>query len=280
MEAQKPATMDQLTTLSHELRTPLTVIKGYVSTLISHEKQLTRTERLEFLRAIQQASAKLETVVDQVLEVQQLVGKAVRLEYTSVDLFALIHEVIIDIQCYARDIEYLRKSDDLYAIEHKNAIQFIFNGNPSGLPGERLIIQADRVRLKKVLKNLLENALLYSPMGGRIEIGIQTVLACKHKKIPFSSNNDGQNGKENSLPATQRMIEIWIRDNGIGIEAQYLQDIFECFYRVDTRLTREVNGLGFGLAFCKRIIELHQGSIWAESEFGKGSIFHVLLPVG
>ena len=75
------------------------------------------------------------------------------------------------------------------------------------------------------------------------------------------------------------MVEICVRDNGIGIPTAHLERIFDRFHRVDTRLTREVNGIGLGLAICKRIVELHGGMIWAESEIGIGSTFHVWLPI-
>ena len=69
-----------------------------------------------------------------------------------------------------------------------------------------------------------------------------------------------------------------MRDTGMGIPADHLGRIFERFHRVDTRLTREVQGLGVGLALCKGIVELHGGAIWADSTPGEGSIFHVVLP--
>ncbi len=75
------------------------------------------------------------------------------------------------------------------------------------------------------------------------------------------------------------MVEICVRDNGIGIPPAHLGQIFDRFHRVDTRLTREVGGLGLGLSICKRIVELHGGLIWAESEIGRGSAFHVWLPM-
>src|SRR2546422_11551175 len=74
-------------------------------------------------------------------------------------------------------------------------------------------------------------------------------------------------------------IEICVRDSGKGIPAEHLESIFERFHRVDTRLTREVEGLGLGLTICKRIVELHEGAIWAESVVGQGSTFHVWLPM-
>jgi signal transduction histidine kinase len=73
------------------------------------------------------------------------------------------------------------------------------------------------------------------------------------------------------------MLEICVIDVGIGIPAEHLERIFDYFHRVDMRLTREVNGLGLGLAISKRIVEMHSGMIWAESS--GGSVFHVLLPL-
>jgi signal transduction histidine kinase len=82
------------------------------------------------------------------------------------------------------------------------------------------------------------------------------------------------------LLGEQEWVEISVRDEGPGIEASHLPRIFDPFYRVDTRLSREVNGLGIGLAICKRIIELHGGVIWVESTVGAGSTFHIRLPRG
>ena len=96
--------------------------------------------------------------------------------------------------------------------------------------------------------------MLYSPLGGTIEVGIR------------------------QQPHLQ-MVEMWIRDNGIGIPPDLLHRIFWHFHRVDMRLTRETAGLGLGLTICKHIIELHNGVIWAESANDKGSTFHILLPV-
>ena len=77
----------------------------------------------------------------------------------------------------------------------------------------------------------------------------------------------------------RRLLEICVADTGMGIPPEQLSRIFERFHRIDNRLTREVSGLGLGLAICKRIVELHDGAIWAESESGKGSKFYVWLPI-
>ena len=80
-------------------------------------------------------------------------------------------------------------------------------------------------------------------------------------------------------PTLRQMVEICVCDYGLGIPAEHLDRIFDRFHRVDTRLTREVNGLGLGLTICKHIVELHDGVIWAESCPAGGSAFHVRLPV-
>jgi signal transduction histidine kinase len=80
-------------------------------------------------------------------------------------------------------------------------------------------------------------------------------------------------------PKLRQMVEICVCDLGLGIPFDHLDRIFDRFHRVDTRLTREVNGLGLGLTICKHIVELHEGLIWAESCPAGGSAFHVRLPV-
>src|SRR5947209_2230976 len=79
--------------------------------------------------------------------------------------------------------------------------------------------------------------------------------------------------------ALTRMVEVCVCDYGLGIPPEHLEWIFDRFHRVDTRLTREVNGLGLGLTICKHIVKLHDGMIWAESCPSGGSAFHVRLPM-
>jgi two-component system phosphate regulon sensor histidine kinase PhoR len=154
-----------------------------------------------------------------------------------------------------------------------------------GMPtDDEPVIQADRFRLREVLDNLLENALNYSPEGGKIEVVIRPIRTngkVSRNQHPPVEDHQKRNAPGDALtkPEGRQMLEICVRDNGIGIPREHIERIFDHFHRVDTRLTREVNGLGLGLAICKRIVELHDGVIWAESEVGKGSTFHVWLPV-
>jgi signal transduction histidine kinase len=130
----------------------------------------------------------------------------------------------------------------------------------------------------------LENAIKYSPQEGTIEVVVRPLVAADvgirfiaSAGGPGKSDHDRKMNIHPSVQKTRHMVEICVHDNGIGTRAAHLERIFDRFHRVDTRLTREVNSIGLGLAICKRIVELHGGMIWAESEIGTGSAFHVWL---
>ena len=136
------------------------------------------------------------------------------------------------------------------------------------------LILADQRRIREVIDDLLENAVKFSPGGGVIKVILRPVTQVP-TTLPESSEDDQQ-----AVQISRKMLEILVCDNGMGIPAEHLERIFDRFHRVDTRLTREVNGLGLGLAICKRIVEMHDGIIWAENRpKGAGSVFHVRLPI-
>src|SRR5262249_36241249 len=141
--------------------------------------------------------------------------------------------------------------------------------------------------LREVLDNLLENAMNYSPGGGAIDIIVYPVTSLSSageeldrvNETPASVKDAPLKHALTGARKPGRVLEICVCDHGLGIPPEHLERIFERFYRVDNRLTREINGLGLGLTMCKRIIELHDGVIWAESCPAGGSAFHVRLPV-
>src|SRR5947209_12536879 len=251
-EAMELLKAELLATVSHELRSPLASIKGYAATLLRHESRISREERHEFLVAIAAASDHLERIIDRLLEISQLETRTKSIQRSPVDVVRLAHEAII-----AAEQQTSTQLPGHFSIHLRLK-------DAAGVPTQREpLIMADPRRLREVLDHLLENAMNYSPEGGVIDVVVYPVQVL----LPQGS-------------ALTRMVEICVCDYGLGIPPEHLERIFDRFHRVDTRLTREVNGLGLGLTICKHIIELHSGTIWAESCPSGGSALHVRLPMG
>jgi signal transduction histidine kinase len=268
-----------LASVSHELRSPLASIKGYAATLLRHERRISREERHEFLVAITDASNRLEAVINRLLEMSQLETGSISIDRTPVNLAHLVREAITAVEQRFAEAEHMEST---HQTESNITFTLHLDDNERRPTRDEPVIQADRHRLREVLDNLLENAVIYSPEGGVVEVGIRPVGTSGPGAALPASSQEMRNGGKTAIPPLQNtppMVEIWVRDNGIGIPPKHLERIFERFHRVDTRLIREVNGLGLGLAICKRIVDLHNGTIWAESTPGEGSTFHILLPV-
>jgi signal transduction histidine kinase len=175
-------------------------------------------------------SERLGRLVDQLLELSRLESGDVPLERRSVELAPLVAEVLSEIEV-ARPDRGVRLADAV----------------PEDLPP----VFADRERVHQVLFNLLDNAVRFTPEGGRV-----TVSASRH------------NGS----------VDVAVADTGPGIAAEDLPRVFERFFRVDESRSRDDGGTGIGLAIARSVVEAHGGRIWAESEPGRGSTFTFELP--
>jgi signal transduction histidine kinase len=238
-------TTDLLGTVGHELRTPLAVIKGYTSTLLRHDQRLEYEERREFLQAISGATDRLVNIMDHFLVLSALETGLLVPHFTPVDIEQLVKEADIILENRVADGNF-RQHHIILTVAERDAVP---------------CVQADPRLLQIALENILENALKYSPHADIIQVTLQVV------QTPSSS----------VAPAPALILSV--KDTGIGIPTDHLDQIFERFHRVDTAFTREVNGLGLGLAISKRIVELHGGTIWCESRLGEGSTFFVALPL-
>src|SRR6266487_3715351 len=252
-----------LGTVSHELRSPLASIKGYAATLLRHERRISREERHQFLLAINEASDRLEIIIQRLLEVSQLETGEVMIDRSPVDMVYLTKEAIAAIE---ERISEKQPGRFLFKLLLERADGTLATSVP--------LILADQRRLREVMDNLLENAVKFSPGGGVIKVILHPVMQVQTNLIK-SPVDDHQ-----PMHISRQMLEMLVCDNGMGIPVEHLERIFDRFHRVDTRLTREVNGLGLVLTICKRIVEMHDGIIWAENRpNGKGSVFHVRLPI-
>jgi two-component system phosphate regulon sensor histidine kinase PhoR len=220
---------DFVATASHELRTPLAAVYGAAQTLRRHDFALDEAGRDRFVSLIVDESERLNRIVNEILLANQL--DAGRLD--------LIDEPFDPGDLVERVVESAR--------EH----------GPPGITLETVVgdplpsVAADRDRVRQVLVNLVENAMKYSPDGGRIEVGVE---------------------------ASEGSISFHVRDEGLGIPDDEQARIFEKFYRLDPEMTRGIGGTGLGLYICSELVERMDGRIWVESREGTGSTFSFELP--
>ena len=215
-----------LGTVSHELRSPLASIKGYAATLLRHERRISREERHQFLLAINEASDRLGIIIQRLLEVSQLETSGVTIARSPVDMVYLAKEAIAAIEERVSEHQPGRFLFKL-SLEHAD-------GTPAAsVP----LILADQRRLREVIDDLLENAVKFSPGGGMIKVILHPVMQIR-TTLAESAADD-----QPPMRISQQMLEMLVCDNGMGIPVEHLERIFDRFHRVDTRLTREVNGL-------------------------------------
>lgn len=266
---------DLLATVGHELRGPLTTIQGYAETLLRYEPQLALTERQEFLRAISQASAHVGTLINRFLELAQFETHTHVFFPAPVQMQALAQEAITAAQ--ARDSHRLLLLPATFS-----APRSTLEASHNDACGDALTITGDRRLLRTMLDVLLENALAYSAPESLVEVVLVPQVYSTSAAWPPLALTDRPLAL--ILPAAfqdqEPVLEVCVRDHGRGIAPEDLSAIFRRFYRVDTRLTREVNGLGLGLTLCQAIVAQHHGMLWVESVLGEGSTFHLLLPRG
>ncbi len=214
--------------VSHELRTPLTSIKGFTETLLDGAMRDEATCR-RFLTIIQSEVDRLVKLVDDLLDLSRLESRHVTLDLQPVDVGALAAHT----------------ADKLRPLADAGGLTLLVQAPPG------VVAPADRDRLEQVLTNLIDNALKYTPPGGRVEVSV----------VP--------RGEE---------VEVTVSDTGRGIPPEDLPHVFERFYRVDRSRTRGSGGTGLGLAIARHIVEAHGGRISVRSRPGEGTTFTVTLP--
>jgi len=235
-----------LATVSHELRSPLASIQGYAATLLRHEHHISREERHEFLLAINEASDRLAGVIDSLLEMSELETGTIEIERTPVNIARLVREAVTVAEQRRETSKEARKgTPPLYRQPTLTVHLEDRHGRPTD---DELLIEADPHRLREVLDHLFKNAVTHSPEGGMIKVSIRPLLSPDDlKEFPVSSSEIAR-----KLTAAQRcyqqLVVIRVQDSGRGIPPRHLSQLFDPFYRADTRLTRETNGLGLGLA--------------------------------
>jgi PAS domain S-box-containing protein len=234
-----------LATLSHELRTPLNAMVGWTQ-LLRYRKFDEKTT-VRALETIDRNTRSLATLIEDLLDVSRIITGKMSLNLRSVDAISTVEAAI----------------DTLAPAAGAKNIEIVTDFDP--LVGR---IYGDSGRLQQVAWNLLSNAIKFTPDGGQVSVAIRKIEGAIASKLE---------GGENLSPAA---IEIEVCDTGEGIEPEFLLRVFDRFSQADSTTTRSHNGLGLGLAIVRHLVEMHGGTVQAESAGkGQGSKFLVRLPV-
>jgi len=221
---------DFVANVSHEFRTPLTAIQGFAETLLAGALEDPGNRR-RFVEIIREHATRLARLTEDLLKLSRIEAGQLKLEFCPVSVTQLIESCV--------------ETAQLKAVPRRLALDV-------RLPNELSTVRGDANSLQEVLQNLLDNALQYTPAGGKIEVS----ALC----------SDGR-------------VVVTVADTGIGIPQVEQERIFERFYRVDAARSREAGGTGLGLSIARHIVEAHGGRLWVESAVGEGSRFHFSIPV-
>ena len=220
---------DFVASVSHELRTPLTAIMGFLDLVLDEEGSVSPTARQQ-LGVVKRNSERLLRLVSDLLFAAQARDGRLALDVERVDLAELSWQAVADLAP--------RAATEGVALLH-------------ALP-KSLVVDADPVRIRQVVDNLLSNALKYTPAGGTVTLRL--------------------------LETLDDEVALVVSDTGIGIDKRELSRLFTRFFRTQDAEMRAIQGVGLGLAITKSIVESHDGHIDVESRTGEGSTFTVVLP--
>lgn len=239
--------------VSHELRTPLTSIKGFTETLLDGAWEDPATAR-RFLEIIDREADRLVRLISDLLDLSRIESRKVELKKKPLELKAVVERsmAVLNAQAEAKEIAV-----------------------SANLPQDLPRVLADEDMLGQVLINLLDNALKYTPAGGKVEI---TARVEEEKGGAGSQKRSKSKGKGRDREG-KMLVAVTVADTGIGIPRGNLFRLFERFYRVDKARSRELGGTGLGLSIVKHIVERHGGAVSVESEVGRGSRFTFTIPV-
>ncbi len=221
-----------LANMSHEIRTPMNAIIGF-STLLKRE-DLSLAKRLHYTNIIESRSKDLLSIIHDLLDISKIESEQIQIIREDFSINDFLEELREDYH------QKLSAMDD-YSIQLQLR-------KPKGLPRERII--NDRVRVKQVMINLLDNAIKFTKKG----------------QVTFGA-----------VPQSDKLL-FFVSDTGIGIKKSKQKAIFERFRQVENSLTRQYGGNGLGLSISKALVELMGGTIWVDSEEGTGSSFYFTLP--
>jgi signal transduction histidine kinase len=238
-----------LTNMSHELRTPLNAIIGFSDLLLEGGAGEVTAQQREFVEAVLRNGKHLLSLINSVLDLSKVEAGRMSLTLAVTD----IREAIVGAVADTASLRAAKQQECTLQLD------------PSSLT-----IIADGVRIRQILFNLLSNASKFTPEGGKI------ALAAVRTRAPLRQPADRAGDRSRLVP--QEVVWISVTDEGVGIKREDMPKLFQEFSQVDSSSSRRAQGTGLGLALCKKFVEMHGGTIGADSVFGKGTALWFLLP--
>ena len=241
-----------LGTVSHELRTPLTSIIGYSEMLAEGIAGPLSEEQSEFVKTIHGKGEQLLGLIMGLLDLSKLDSGTMSLRQASTQIAPVLKEVVSTLAPVAlkKQVELTLESDNV-ACE----------------------LSGDAERLRQVFLNLVENALKFTPRGGKVTLRTRVLDG-----VGGPSDDDDDDAGSVLLAPMRREVEVTVSDTGIGIPSSERTRVFDAFYQVDSSSTREYGGTGLGLSIVKRIVDAHGGTVTIEGNDPAGTVFVVRLP--
>ncbi len=255
-EAANQAKSNFLASMSHELRTPLNAVIGFSEVLRDRYFGKLNEKQTEYINDILESGKHLLSLINDILDISKIEAGKVEFEPSKINIKKLLENSLIMIRekCVQHGIDL---------------------GTNIAQDLEGLDITADKRKLKQVMYNLLSNAAKFTPHGGTVTLEAKRVSGSE-----LRVSGSDQLATRNSQLATGDFIEISVADTGIGIASEDQEKIFGEFYQVKGGMMDKTPGTGLGLSLTRRLVEMHGGRIWVESEGeGKGSRFSFVLPI-
>jgi signal transduction histidine kinase len=264
-EAANRSKSEFLANMSHELRTPLNHIIGFAELLLDKHFGELNEQQDEYLNDIHQSSKHLLSLINDILDLSKVEAGKLDLEFDYVELMSVLKNSLVMIKEKAM----------------KNGINLITNADASPLT-----IQADKRKLKQIIYNLLSNAVKFTNSGGSIWLNVHKVNCVIKPGLRWDDPEylkilkEGVQGKPHEDKPPIKCVKISVSDTGIGLNYEDRERVFRPFEQVDGSPSRRYQGTGLGLSLTKRLVQLHGGKIWVDSDGeGKGSTFSFVIPI-